>query len=328
MKNIFVYILALLVGGCIRAEQRFDFFVRVVSEDGKPMEGITVRMSFFSKFVPFTDQEFVRKTDGSGLVRFSGRANDLGHVRISEPAFYELMEKPSAFIKRGWHDGSHTDWEPSGSVITVVLKKLGERVPMYAKRDRRRFPVEAGKAVGYDYLAGDFVEPFGVGRTTDVLFSYEASGDSHRDFHWKLTAKFPGEGDGIVPLESKVGTDHPEFRGSVLRSPTRAPTEGYKNQFVFSGFGSETIPDENDTIYIFRVRTVLDAEGRVVSSLYGKMYRLPWVGRGFAEKEKGRQHSDWLLMSYYLNPDQTPNLEFNGKTLFENLPREQLPDAL
>jgi hypothetical protein len=176
----------------------------------------------------------------------------------------------------------------------LLLKKIGKPIPMYAKRLNTHVP-DLDKPVGFDLEAGDWVAPYGIGANADILFTghFDKRVDGESDF--TLTVNFPRVGDGIQ--EFKV----PEAnKGSELRSPHEAPTNGYQSQWVQTdnrkpGKPVETNRDPNRN-YLFRVRTELDDKGNVKSALYGKIY------------------GDFMEFSYYLNP--TPNdlnVEFDPK---------------
>ena len=71
--------------------------------------------------------------------------------------------------------------------------------------------------------------------------------------------------------------------------------------------------------YYFRVRTVLDEKGKVVSALYGKIpHALHW---GVKDMEwRTDTQTACISIGYYLNPDGTRNLEFDPKkNLFKDL---------
>ena len=93
---------------------------------------------------------------------------------------------------------------------------------------------------------------------------------------------------------------------------TEVPIDSYKSQLIrqsiyhirHTGMLLSTITMKNRN-YFFRVRTVLDENGKVKSALYGKIY------------------GDFMHFSYYLNP--TPNdrnVEFDPK---QNLLKKLTP---
>ena len=97
------------------------------------------------------------------------------------------------------------------------------------------------------------------------------------------------------------------MEGSGLRSPHEALTNGYQSQIVrlnVSHPGQKLIFDyDENRIYLFRVRTIIDDRGNILSAQYGKIY------------------GDFMQFSYYLN--LTPNdrnVEFDPKqNLLRNL---------
>ena len=88
-----------------------------------------------------------------------------------------------------------------------------------------------------------------------------------------------------------------------------APEEGYAPTFVEERARTRTkiLKSQElgkDQYLIFRVRTVTDKEGKIVSANYGKIY---------GPIEYGRMgQADRLMFSYYLNPTANDrNLEFD-----------------
>jgi hypothetical protein len=96
---------------------------------------------------------------------------------------------------------------------------------------------------------------------------------------------------------------------SEMPSPREAPEQGYLSS-ILTDVGCQVRNEKGELAkplcLIFRVRTVLDQDGRVVSARYRKIY----PGSDFRH-------------AYYLNPvDRSRNLEFDpGKNLF---PKERL----
>jgi hypothetical protein len=145
-------------------------------------------------------------------------------------------------------------------------------------------------------MIGDWVSPNGKGVSTDIIFTGKLNRKDRNDFDYKLTVSFPKPDDGIqefiVPDAEK---------GSGLRSPHEAPTNGYQTAVVKTmshhpGQGAKDDMNDPNRNYFFRVRTVKDHEGNIVSAHYGKIY------------------GDFMQFSYYLNP--TPNdrnIEFDLK---------------
>lgn len=183
--------------------------------------------------------------------------------------------------------------------FTVLLKKLGKPISMYAKKVYLGMPV-FDKPVGYDLIVGDWVGPYGKGVSADILFTghFENQGDNRSNY--TLTVSFPNPGDGIQ------GYTRDWNQGvSGLISAHEAPPDGYQLTYE-----QARMPNP-DRIYYFRIRTVLDSDGNVKSTLYGKIY------------------GEFMQFTYYLNP--TPNdrnVEFDLKhNLLKLNPRENAVQA-
>jgi hypothetical protein len=87
---------------------------------------------------------------------------------------------------------------------------------------------------------------------------------------------------------------------SALHSPHEAPADGYQPEWIQTELkrpGEPTVANRDaNRNYFFRIRTVLDQNGKVKSAIYGKIY------------------GDFLQFRYYLNPAaNSRNMEFDTK---------------
>lgn len=291
MKTLLALIIvwiATLSFGQIPIPPEWKVTLKVIDEAGQPLADANADVESIK---PGTSGEAVKydgKTDTNGFFTATGRSWGRLYFNVNKNDYY-LAGKTYDI---GTTDKPH--YEPWNPTITLLLIKIGNPIPMYAKRLNTHVP-DLDKPVGFDLEAGDWVAPYGIGANADILFTghFDKRADGESDF--TLTVNFPKVGDGIQ--EFKV----PEAdKGSGLRSPHEAPTNGYQSQWVQTdnrkpGKPVETNRDPNRN-YFFRVRTELDDKGNVKSALYGKIY------------------GDFMEFSYYLNP--TPNdrnLEFNPK---------------
>jgi hypothetical protein len=147
-------------------------------------------------------------------------------------------------------------------------------------------PPATNRPVAFDLSIGDWIAPYGKGRSSDIIFTRNVNMRSKRDYDQKLIIGFPNSGDGI--REFKVPDDQ---RYCGLLSPYEAPSGGYIPEIVRESSEHPgqpmTLDFDNKRNYFIRVRTVLDEQGNVKSALYGKIY------------------GDFMHFTYYLNP--TPN---------------------
>jgi hypothetical protein len=229
-------------------------------------------------------------TDSNGVFIASGidKSYALG-LFVSKSNYYQFSQR----YELGWaYNYNKSKWNPT---IHVALKRMIKPIPMYAKRIDMDPPTN-NQPVGYDLMVGDWVGPYGKGVTTDILFTREFNRKSLQDYDCKLLVSFPKDGDGI----QEIPVPYKKTEGSTLRAPYGVPTNGYLAQITRLNISH---PDQKlvfeydeNRVYFFRVRTVLDDEGHVVSAHYGKIY------------------GDFMQFSYYLNP--TPNdrnVEFDPK---------------
>jgi hypothetical protein len=177
---------------------------------------------------------------------------------------------------------------------------------MYAKRIDSNPPAN-GKPIGYDLTIGDWVDPYGKGVNTDFIFTREYNKKSFQDYDCRLTVSFPKAGDGIQELP--VSSYYLHDRGSELLSSQEAPTNAYLSKIVrlnTSHPGQNPVIDyDENRVYLFRVRTVVDGHGNIVSAHYGKIY------------------GDFMQFIYYLNPNpNSRNIEFDPK---QNLMKKLSP---
>jgi hypothetical protein len=275
--------------------------VKVIGEDGNPIVGANVAVSYTIPVSLGSDQptygevKGITNTNGMFTASHTDSSWDLGVV-VEKTGYYRTqMGHEFYFDEKNRH--------PS---FTLLLKKIGKPIPMYARRidseppvfkKTGRPPIIFTNSMGYDLMAGDWIAPYGKGANTDVIFTEEFNKKSIADFYYKLTVSFPKPGDGVQEF-SVLGAE----KGSALRSPHEAPLDGYQAQLTrenyhHSGQAGKADYDPNRN-YFFRIRTVLDSNGNVKSALYGKIYGDP----------------EQMNFSYYLNP--TPNdrnIEFDPK---------------
>jgi hypothetical protein len=194
-------------------------------------------------------------------------------------------------------------WEPWDKHITVVLRPIGNPVPMYVRNRFFEIP-KNGEEIGFDLMKADWVIPYGQGVVADWIVRIDRRYVSMSDFDAMLTVTFSNKSDGIQLVKEERGYFG---EGSWFQLPRLAPETGYKSKLVkkISLTDPRFFPGESDdNNYIFRVRTKLDEEGKIVEAMYGKI--LGDMNFAALAGENGG-----IRMHYYLNPDGTRNLEFD-----------------
>ena len=295
MKKIVCLILAGITINSAKAqwvEHEWKVTVKVVDETGQPIAAAKASVGYFSKSQPASIDGL---TDTNGIFTASHHAYSgiLGFT--AEKAGYYITRMPSYELGFTYDPAK---WNPTPKII---LKKIGQPIPMYAKSLNTHIP-DLDKPVGYDLEVGDWVGPHGKGINTDILFTghFDKHDDGESDF--TLTVSFPNPADGLQEF-----TVPDEEKGSALRSRHEAPADGYQSKWVQTDNRKPGKPIETNRNlnrnYYFRVRTKVDDKGNNVSANYGKIY------------------GDFMYFKYFFNP--TPNdrnVEFDPKhNLSKNL---------
>jgi hypothetical protein len=278
--------------------------VQVVDEANQPVTNATVKVAWH--ILPPPDQS-IALTNVSGLTDQNGV-----YATVQRSGSIEVMcgaEKPGYYSAGRVHDFAKfrkNDPAKLNPWVTLVLRKIGNPIPMFAKKAETKVQKE-NEPVGFDLMAGDWVAPFGAGKIADMFFTAHRKIVNAQEYDAELKLTFPNKGDGIAVAPPEPDT------GSDFRTPRFATESGYESEHVWHYSNAEQ--PESVSGYFLRVRTVLDEKGEVKSALYGKIRgdfrfyagtKAPRAGMGF---------------DYYLNPSPNDrNLEFDPKrNLFNGL---------
>lgn len=287
--------------------------IKVVDEQKNPIEKANVRIGFeVSGFKNTTYNMSEGLTKSDGLFSASALCNSHAGFTITKPGYYESDGKYD-FITN-----STNRWEPWNPEIMVVLRKVENPVPMYARdTNSSSSPFEipvAGKDVGFDLILFDWLPPYGKGLVADFFCNLVIrDGEGPFDFGYNVNITFQRDFDGIQSVDEELMT------GSEFKLPRFAPESGYEKSYRVivdrNKTGSVSTSKENRS-HFFRVRSEVE-NGKLKRALYGKI-----IGDiGFGRKKKT---TAFLKFKYYLNPDYTRNLEFDpNRNLFLNLPSHE-----
>jgi hypothetical protein len=285
--------------------------IKVVDESGAPVEGARVGAGFKTvRTANGTVSTNVVKVTGVDGV-FVGKESCDGHIgwNIKKDGYYETR---GGF---GFNKKSVFRWLPWNPVVTSVLRKIENPVPMYIRdtRDKRLKIPEVEKDIGFDLMKCDWVHPYGGGEKSDFIFNLKRRYVSRTNYDFQLKIKFSNENDGI----QKVTTNGNQ--GSLFLLSREAPLGGYeKNILLFVTWNPGEPPKttwRSDNNYIFRIRS--KREKNALSGIYGKII-------GGIEIGRMRQGTAYLRFKYYLNPDGSRNLEHDPN---RNLFMERTPEG-
>jgi hypothetical protein len=299
LNYIFITAFALNFAHAQISEPAWNATITVLDETSQPVAGANVEMSFYVKTKPGEGESggsVQGLTDTNGVVRLSHpNTGSIGVAFQATKTGYYATTKGHEFVE--FQDGDPEKWNPT---MTLLLKKIGDPIAMYAKKEQAKMTKE-NEPVGFDLMAGNWVAPYGTGKTADIFFTVHRKITSPQEFDADLKLTFPNVGDGIAIVPPIPDT------GSPLIMPHLAVETGYQSVLAWSyhNFTETSVPASG---YFIRVRTVLDSNGNVQSALYGKIQgdvkfyvgtKAPRAGIGF---------------QYYLNPTpNSRNVEFDRK---------------
>lgn len=281
--------------------------VKVMDETGRPVNNAHLNIRFSS------DSGTVKGfTDDHGIFEAKAMSNDgviLGD--ITKEDFYESGIAHSFYVTK------FGMWQPWGKELTVVMRPIVNPVPMYVRNKSFKLPA-TDKEIGFDLEKADWVIPYGLGTKSDFIFKVERRYDNNNNFDATMTLTFSNPFDGILVVKDDGGGDFNV--GSWFRLPRTASESGYQTKLErrrsrgsYGWYNDKNEADDNN--YIFRVRSEVDENGMLIRAMYGKI-------RGDIRFSTGEVLK--IGMHYYLNPDHTPNLEFDPKrNLFISLPSDE-----
>ncbi len=282
---------------------------RVVDDLGAPVTKGEIKVSTFSHWVPgegFGHDEYDQRRvpitpEGKASFEAPNIRGQLEYNVYPSGKYYPVTMQSYRF--RQVESGR---WEPWNPEVTVIVPRMINPTALYARKVglMPRLKIPNADRVGFDLMESDWVAPHGKGKQVDLFFEYRAvvpMVDETKAFECALAVTFANEGDGILsyPVQPKK---------RLWDLPRQAPADGYEPRWIKT-FGRSkegealTNYEREDQNYFFRVRTVLDPNGKVISALYGKIH-------GDIVFDAVRQ----VRFAYYLNP--TPldrNLEFDPK---------------
>ncbi len=252
--------------------------VIVKDESGSPLEGV---MATFYEGAGRTPPIHA-KTDAEGKAILRGRSWLPPGVGIRADGYY-----PSSADVDG-NPNWATNPEPVRRKAELVLRERGMPHEMLTKRVATRMP-GMGVEYAFDLDVGDWIAPHGEGAKADIMLKATADMRDPANPRCRVDVTFPQDGDGVQ--EDKVWIPESEFKTSKT-----APQDGYLDLFKIETSRKALIANrksEDQKTRIFRIRTIKDEDGDIVSTYYGK----------FAQ--------DFKLMIYRGFPEETPALTFH-----------------
>jgi hypothetical protein len=296
-------VLALILS-CAGCQPKARITVRVVDDDGKSVEGAEVTVLGLSK-------EETGETDRQGSFTATVR-NGKSSVDLvaDKKGFYSIHRHIYEFAG-GLTNGRWIPWNPE---VELQSRRKGKPARMIEKKVEEYLPV-LNASVGYDLVIGDWVQPHGLGRTNDFVFSATRNLANRSEPSGALELRFTCHGDGLIQRKIHLRNDY------GLRLPSLAPISGYSNRWLFSYSSKlnsgnrqadvQSSSSEDDNYYV-RIRSQVNERGEIVTALYGKIHWGIHYALGDTNLNPMAGHTNsmpWVRFLYYLNPDGTRNTE-------------------
>ncbi len=314
LKTFIILFIILCSVNCFGGLPTAKLTVRVVDTKGRPIVGAYS----FANFYRNAKSNIVRgETDKNGIFSATGKTIGVCGITVRKEGYYTSGGASCEGLKRGGKIFFNR-WEPWDRIDTVVLKDIRNPIQMYAKgTDHIDIPI-LEQPVGYDLERGDWVTPYGKGVTNDFLFYFKLSDINAKPYHdnWQISYSltFPNEKDGI----QEYYPDDSNRRSGYIW-PYKAPETGYQSRiegFSLKKNGRFKKTFDKNKNYIFRIRTIVDKEGKIINARYGKI-------KGDFRIGLGEDSFGTIEFTYYFNPTGNKNLEYDTKNPLFTFPRNK-----
>jgi hypothetical protein len=244
-----------------------------------------------------------------------------GTISIFGNGFY------SSYYSFIWESSEGYEATTRSAKVQAVLRPVKNPIPMFA-REKSGFEVkELDEEYQFDFEVGELCLPHGKGVHPDIRVTIKGTRidngpDEYEDIDFQAIIRFSNPLDGFIEfaVQPKDGAI-----GSSFISDYLAPESGYlpmlerkavsgKARFL-PGYW-EYLSSLERKAYYFRVRTKTDADGKIISANYGKIYGpltlVPVLKNHVAFKKALK--ANFTVNGLYFNPASNDrNVEFDTK---------------
>ena len=248
---------------------------QVVDPEGGPVVDAKVRCTFWLGGGHSGWRDVCGVTDTNGLCAIIGMSRANLEYFVAKDGYYQShgnVDYINTLSVPAVVDGK---WQPYGETRMVVLKRILHPQEMLGpKRTPQRKRSIYDKWLGFDLEKGDFLPPIGNGCCSDMLVRFHLKGQMPNDWSVAMDVSFTNHPyAGAYRLKKDVWSD----MKSVYCADTNAV---YATDFSFAYHHEKGIHPFSeklgkDEYMVFRTRTKVDGEGRLISARYGKLYG-PW----------------------------------------------------
>lgn len=255
--------------------------LRIVDQNGSPVAGAMVwgGLQTGDGYNDFTT--ICGMTDMNGEYVIKGRCTNRIRCDITKDGYYN-----SEFVAANYgyrHCLRDGKWQPYGEVTTIELKEIKNPVALTHAKSSYAKPPSLGKWYGYDIERRKWVIGEDNELHADMLVRITTECKNNiSDFRTKMEISFTNNayaGAYMLPVDK-----HSEMK-SVYYADTNATYQSYfcfvyeKHPIIqlrpmrhVSGMEVTDTRLDADSYLVFRTRTEVDSDGRLVSAHYGKIY--------------------------------------------------------
>lgn len=322
IKSLLIMMLTITLSSCGGVVPKMTVTVKVTHEDGTPVVDADVGVGFQPMGIRGSGVD--GRTDSNGIFSATGVTDLTFCISVKKDGYYpSVREKLSPYRNISSQESVIEDKE-----VTVVLRQIKDPIPMACGYYVALKGESIDTPVCYDMDKADWGHPYGIGKVKDLVFSVSGYHNGLNDSDVILSMNFENEHDGVIRIDA--------LKDSLFKSPYLAPVDGYESSVSWQEkriitkmeSGGDKVAQVSDcyhyrsSVYIFRLRTIVDEQGKIISANYGKMYGTPHfigniqTGKGYIELEN----------TYYNPKVNDRNLEYEvGRNLVSGSVQDSRP---
>lgn len=230
-------------------------------------------------------------TDGEGLFTAEGKLQEELIYCVSKEGYYRTRSK-FLFRDLGIISIQNGRWLPWNPTFRVTLKDVRHPVPLCARRFEAAMPADTN-SLGFDFIAGDWVSPYGKGAHADMVYTFSENRKDRANYDLSITLSFPGESNGFYMRKKDQYSD--------LISDHQAAPSGYRPErsFRLQRVNGKYVCEERisrDDYLVFRVGRAREGGDGPQNQYFGKLY---------GPLDVPHKITRVFSLTYYFNP--TPN---------------------
>lgn len=163
--------------------------LRIVDLSGNPIPDVEIEAYPCFNWSHKDGRKF--RTDKSGTIILEDRKADHYNVFARKEGYYQ------SFVEFHFFSENHVcvengKWIPWNPHVELVLKPIGEYVSLdWLKSWNRLGNIPVERDLPFDFLAFDFLPPFGTGKQTNAIVKIEGTYDPDKGMHSVATLSFP-----------------------------------------------------------------------------------------------------------------------------------------